>query len=329
MGINFEKYAKRGNDGSDRKLRIFDSVQDQSYAVPPQYLGQPGIIGYAFDLGVERNNGRIGAKGGPEAIRKALANLAWHSERSIADLGDVSSNLGGDGTTDHHFDIDDPVESSQHSLYVAVSTAIQNGYFPIVLGGGHDLAAATTLAALETSAKGGMKCAIVNFDAHFDLRVAPQANSGTGFLQAFQISQQNSLIGKYNYFALGISEPSNSDLLFETASRIGAQFILDRDVDSQGLEFVSTIIDSFDRIYISVDLDSIEAPSMKAVSAPAPFGISVSVLEGLLIELMECGKVAGIDFAEFNPNFDDDTISSRVVARLIHTVLTQQTSIRK
>lgn len=329
MGINFEKYAKRGTDGSDRKLRIFDSVQDQSYAVPPKYLGQPGIVGYPFDLGVERNNGRIGAKGGPDAIRKALANLAWHSEQTIADLGDVSSNLSYEGTTNHYFDIDDPVESSQSSLYLAVSSAIQNGYFPIVLGGGHDLAGATTLAALTTSTKSNRSCAIINFDAHFDLRLAPQANSGTGFMQAYQISQKNGLSGNYNYFALGISEPSNSDLLFETANHIGATFVLDRDVSSHGLKFVETIVDSFDRIYISVDLDSIEAPSMKAVSAPAPFGISVTVLESLLIELMKSGKVGGIDFAEFNPNFDDDSISSRVVARLIHTVLTQQTSIRK
>ncbi len=329
MGINFEKYAKRGTDGSDRKLRIFDSVQDRSYAEPPQYLGQPAIIGYPFDIGVERNNGRIGARGGPEAIRKALANLAWHRERLIADLGDVSSNLTNEESTDHYFDLEDQVESSQNSLYVAVSSALEKGYFPVVLGGGHDLAAATTLAALTTSTKGNSSCAILNFDAHFDLRAAPQANSGTGFLQAFQISQLNGRFGNYNYFAVGISEPSNSALLFEAASHIGARFLLDRDVSSQGMEFIAEIIESFDRIYISVDLDSIEAPSMKAVSAPAPFGISVTVLEGLLIELMESGKVAGIDFAEFNPNFDDDTLSSRVVARLIHTVLTRQTSITK
>ena len=43
------------------------------------------IIGYACDEGVRRNNGRVGAKNGPDAIRKCIGNLPLR----VVDKGNV------------------------------------------------------------------------------------------------------------------------------------------------------------------------------------------------------------------------------------------------
>ena len=48
-----------------------------------------GLLGYAVDKGVELNKGRMGAKEGPDAIRKAFANLPDLSQCSICDYGNV------------------------------------------------------------------------------------------------------------------------------------------------------------------------------------------------------------------------------------------------
>ncbi|MDA8196019.1 MAG: formimidoylglutamase [Actinomycetota bacterium] len=325
MAKSFEKYAKRGSDNSDRRLRLFDFVVDRKYDDPPLYSGQPALVGYPFDIGVGRNNGRVGAKEGPEALRKALANLAWQGSSMVADLGDIISGQGEIFADSKYFDLKDEVESSQAALYSTVLAAINGGYFPVVLGGGHDLAAATTLAATVFSATENKSCAILNFDAHFDLRRQSRANSGTGFLQAYEINKKMSL-DNYHYTAVGIAETSNTQLLFETAASIGAKFLIDRKVDVSGRNFVDDIIKNFDSIYVSVDLDSIELSSMKAVSAPAAYGIALRTIEELLSSLVESHKVIGVDFAEFNPRLDDDSTSSRVAARLIHTILSTQTS---
>ena len=327
MAKNFDVFAKRGSDHSDRRLRLFDFVEDRSFDSPPSHVGQPGIIGYPFDLGVERNNGRMGAKGGPGALRRSITNLAWHRERPIADLGDVAEVSPSVVTGSNYFETSDAVASSQSSLFGVVSTAIEWGYFPVVLGGGHDLAAATTSAAIINGAKSKKSCAIVNFDAHFDLRRAPAPNSGTGFLQSAEICSKVVAIDSFNYFVIGVAESSNTTLLFETANSIGAKFILDRDVDEKANGFIDDVIDSFDAIYISVDLDSIESSSMKAVSAPAAYGITVKTIEDSLMRLIRSGKVVGVDFAEFNPTFDDDSTSSKVAGRLIHSVLSLQSSL--
>ena len=47
------------------------------------------LLGFASDEGVRRNQGRQGARHGPPALRRALANLAWHGEQAIYDAGDI------------------------------------------------------------------------------------------------------------------------------------------------------------------------------------------------------------------------------------------------
>ena len=49
-----------------------------------------GILGYACDEGVKRNNGRQGAVNGPKAIREQLSKLSAHfSEKTVTDYGDI------------------------------------------------------------------------------------------------------------------------------------------------------------------------------------------------------------------------------------------------
>src|SRR6185369_12422925 len=51
----------------------------------------PGValLGVCCDRGVTRNQGRAGARGGPDAIRKALAGQAWHLPSLCYDAGNL------------------------------------------------------------------------------------------------------------------------------------------------------------------------------------------------------------------------------------------------
>ncbi|MBV8679284.1 MAG: arginase family protein, partial [Aquitalea sp.] len=49
-----------------------------------------GLVGFACDEGVRRNQGRVGAAAAPGVLRKALANLAWHQAQPLCDMGDVA-----------------------------------------------------------------------------------------------------------------------------------------------------------------------------------------------------------------------------------------------
>ena len=58
---------------------------------PLDQAGSKGValLGFASDAGVKRNQGRPGATQGPQAIRRALAPLAWHRQAPAFDAGDV------------------------------------------------------------------------------------------------------------------------------------------------------------------------------------------------------------------------------------------------
>ena len=156
------------------------------------------LLGFACDAGVARNHGRVGAAGGPAAIRQALRNIPVHDCRALADGG----NIVCDG---------DALESAQHALGEAVRHELDAGRFPLVLGGGHEMAYASFsgLAAHAQGAAGIPRIGIFNFDAHFDLRRDERATSGTPFLQALvdAAGRERAL----SYRVLGISEPRHHD----------------------------------------------------------------------------------------------------------------------
>ncbi|WP_191623805.1 arginase family protein, partial [Pseudomonas fluorescens] len=88
------------------------------------------LIGLASDEGVRRNQGRTGARKGPVALRKALANLAWHGHAPLYDAGDVSC-------------AGDDLEGAQQGYGQQVSHLLDQGHLPLGLGGGHEIAFAS------------------------------------------------------------------------------------------------------------------------------------------------------------------------------------------
>lgn len=74
--------------------RIHQRIQflDLSLELPPAPSSHSMVIlGFRSDIGVTRNQGRPGAADAPPAIRKAMANLAWHFPDStfLFDAGDI------------------------------------------------------------------------------------------------------------------------------------------------------------------------------------------------------------------------------------------------
>ncbi|BDH58447.1 hypothetical protein MTP03_33860 [Tsukamurella sp. PLM1] len=84
--------------------------------------GATALIGFASDAGVVRNLGRPGAAAGPAALRGALGTLALAGDLDVTDLGDVV--VTGDGD----------LETGQERLGAAVTSVLDDGGLPVVLG---------------------------------------------------------------------------------------------------------------------------------------------------------------------------------------------------
>lgn len=276
----------------------------------------PGLalLGFACDEGVRRNQGRVGAAQGPQALRRALANLAWHRQSPVLDAGDICCPDGD-------------LQAAQARLARAVRALLEAGHLPLVLGGGHEVAfgswsgLAAHLGARALSSQEVLRIGIVNFDAHFDLRDPDQVqSSGTPFAQ---IAQQCAARGwPFRYACLGISRASNTQALFRRAAELDVLVREDHEIRESTLQAIGTELDAFaaacDALYLSVDIDVLPACEAPGVSAPAARGVRLELLEPLLERLKASGKLRLVDFAELNPCHDIDQRTAKAAARLIH-----------
>jgi formiminoglutamase len=308
--IDMSPWAGR-EDLEPNSLRWHQVIQPLAAGSPPGLA----LLGFASDAGVARNQGRIGAAGGPRAIRKALANLAWHRQSCVFDAGDVTCH--GQGT-------DDGMEAAQTRLAERVTALLDAGHLPLVLGGGHEVAYGSWSGlARHIDAQGGKvpTIGIINVDAHFDLRDPTHVrSSGTPFAQIATECERRGW--PFRYACLGVSRAANTRALFERAQALDVLVREDHEITATSLDAIVLDLERFmvhcDRLYLSIDLDVLPAAEAPGVSAPAAHGVPLAVIEPLLARVRESGKLALADLAELNPTFDIDGRTARAAARLAH-----------
>ena len=302
-------------------MRWHQKVQPYPFQSPPE----PGVtlIGFASDEGVRRNKGRTGAAAGPDLLRKALAGQPWNRHQPVYDSCTIACQSG-------------QLEAAQQAFGLRISELLDNQQLPVGLGGGHEIAWASYQGLTQHLCKPSRnklnhnkpnKVGIINFDAHFDLRL-PDSNgpsSGTPFWQIAEHSRQHNL--PFNYLCFGVSRNSNTRMLFERANELGVEYTADSDMTLNRLSELSETLSRFiarvDHIYLTIDLDAFPAAVAPGVSAPASRGISLEVVEPLLEQIRDSGKLTLLDIAEFNPAYDIDHRTSRLAARLIHLLTLQ------
>ncbi|MBS5998522.1 arginase family protein, partial [Corynebacterium sp.] len=171
------------SDGPGPEHARWHSVINQSTESPAPVT----LLGFASDEGVLRNGGRQGAAAGPAALRSALGSLAVHHGHALADAGTITTQA-------------DDLDGAHDALSNKVRELVEAGTLPIILGGGHETAFGSHRGLYR--AVGATK--IINLDAHFDLRRADQATSGTPFKQISELTDD------FDYTVLGISRPNNT-----------------------------------------------------------------------------------------------------------------------
>lgn len=274
------------------------------------------LLGFCSDEGIRRNAGRVGASEGPAALRAVLKNLPCHfaATTTLLDVGDVIC-AGRD------------LEAAGQDLSKAVLQILCAGIFPIVLGGGHEMAFGHGRGAhefLQHSAP-RKKLGIINVDAHFDLRPLENGlgTSGTSFTQLHDLISKSG--HEFHFLCVGVQEACNTQELFERAQKMRVTYILREDLLNPRQQDVQHILDSFlkqvDAIYLSVCLDVFAQHLAPGVSAPSPYGLSLYEFFPLLQKILLSGKVLSFDVAELSPPLDRDNQTARLAARIIFEVL--------
>ncbi|OYD66885.1 formimidoylglutamase [Rhodococcus sp. OK302] len=303
-------WTGRSDGTTAEHLRWHHAVQPYSEQAP---AGGCVIVGFSSDEGVRRNKGRRGAADGPDALRGALASMALTEPLRIQDAGTVAVR-------------GEELEVGQAALGAAVSAALDSGHFPVVLGGGHEIAYGTYLGVADSVLRTpDTRLGILNLDAHFDLRGDPTPSSGTPFRQIADAELAAETTHRYS--VIGISQPSNTTALFDTARELDVAYLLDDECgigDRERVDsFVTDFLDDVDIVYLTIDLDVLAASVAPGVSAPAAYGVPLETVQYVCDRIAASGKLTVLDVAELNPSLDIDNRTARTAARLIHRIVTK------
>lgn len=293
------------DEDGEAGIRIHQIIKTENFSsLKPADQPNLAFLGFCSDEGVRRNKGRTGARNAPDLIRKSLANLPdkFESGKAVFDFGNIILE-------------DQNLENARAEQVECVSELIRNNYFPIVLGGGHETAFGDFLGVSQHFENIG----IINIDAHFDIRIPVEhSTSGTPF---FEMAHHCHTNGKdFNYFVIGIQPTGNTQALFNRADELGVQTVLADEVHTDlnyGLRKLEDFMVKHDSIYLSLDLDVLDAAFAPGVSAPCANGLSVFQVKSIIKKAIESGKVKLFDVVEYNPEHDIDNRTAKTAAQLI------------
>jgi len=305
-----EPPAWRGPSDDPNDEQFGDIVFPATLETADDYLAV--LVGEPYDGAVI---GRRGAADGPAALRDALAATKTHHfdagpVRSIGDLGDVAP-IAGEYTTLRASEV-------QSAVRDIVARVYGHGALPIFLGGDNSLSYANVAPLLSRGSVG-----VISFDAHLDCReVSGEPTSGTPYRQLHE--------GGLDEFAVVGARH------FETSSPY-AEYVLDRGgtivtAEEVGLDTV-TVADrvrdamaDVGTLYVSVDMDVLDASAAPGVSAPTPGGISTRELYRLLRLLATDDRLAGFEVVECAPPLAETDSTAKAGARAIAHVLSSRQS---
>ena len=267
-----------------------------------------GIVGFICDEGVRRNQGRIGAASGPNALREALSSLPWtfNDEQQIIDVGNVIC-------------LNHALEEAQGELGEIVKTLLNNKLQCVVLGGGHE-----TLYGHYLGVRAGLpkdaKIGIVNIDAHFDLRpYDEQPSSGTMFRQILEQDPHA------DYFVLGIQRYGNTKELFEKADELHVNYVLEENMtpenNAQITDDLQQFMDHHDYVLLTLCMDVLNAAFAPGVSAPSPFGLDPTTVRTILQKVTSHPNTHSFDICEVNPSLDENGRTVKLGAYFVYEAL--------
>lgn len=258
-----------------------------------------GFLGIPFDTSVMI---RRGCRFGPSGVRRSLMlstsfepglNVDLAEGITIADFGDV-----------------DVVHTDVHETHRRIETVLtpifEAGVMPIVIGGDHG----TTYASVKalTNAVDG-RIGVINIDAHLDVRISHhgEISSGTPFRRLLDLPGQP--LRPENFVELGINGWHNSAFYMRWCREQGITIISAREVHQRGIE--SVVDDALEiagrgveALYVSFDIDSLDAAYAPGTCAPNPGGLTGYQALEAVFRAVQHPKVRGFDLVEVAPPLD-------------------------
>ena len=289
-----------------------------------------GFLGVPMDLG----GGRRGVDMGPSAIRIAgLGKKIQELGHEFEDLGNVPV-LRSDTKEpkDQKAKYLDSIANCCRRLKGRVERLVEEGGFPLVVGGDHSIACGTVAGLSNVYARKKKKIGLIWFDAHADMNT-PET-SPTGNVHGMPLA---SIMG-YGPDALTrlgerfpMVEPDKAVLIGARdvdpgeralAKECGITVYSMRELDILGMdrvmkEALSIVTRGTAGFHLSFDMDGLDPYEAPGVGTPVTGGVTQREGHLLLEHAAESGKLLGLEFTEINPILDERNRTAQMAVALV------------
>ena len=246
---------------------------------------------------------RPGARFGPAAMRHESYGLETYSPYQDKDLTDIKVFDSGDmelcfGSS----------ESALKDIEARAKTILQDGKFPLLLGGEH----LVTLGAVRAAAHKYPAMHIIHFDAHADLR---QDYLGAELSHACVLRRCHDILGDGRIHQFCIRSGDREEF------RFAAQHTDLHPFDFDGLkETVDKLKAANVPVYFTIDLDCLDPSAFPGTGTPEAGGVSfVQLLEA--IQTVASARVVAADVNELAPMLDTSGVSTATACKVLRELL--------
>ncbi len=80
-------------------------------------------------------------------------------------------------------------------------------------------------------------------------------------------------------------------------------------------------VSAHEHVYLTLDMDVLNAAHAPGVSSPQPFGLDPALFLFLVKGIVATGKVKSIDIAEVSPRYDADYQTAKLAAVIFYAII--------
>jgi arginase len=288
------------------------------------------IIGVPLDLGASRR----GTDVGPSALR--IAGLGRQLRRmgyTVAREEDVPAPAMETGTPeDIEARFKPQILDVCTRLAERVVTILEDGDFPLILGGDHSIAMGTFAGTASHYRNRGEQVGLIWFDAHGDMNipgVSPSGNIhgmplahllGKGDEDLRNIQGFSPKVNPENVALIGIRDIDAGERKIINDSGIHA-FTM-REIDEHGMAAVAQraleiVNNGTAGFHISFDVDGCDPTVMPGSGTLVPGGVSFREAHLLMEYCADDGNLLSMEIVELNPFLDEGNVSAERAMELL------------
>lgn len=292
------------------------------------------VIGVPLDFGA----GRRGVDMGPSALRIArLHRRILDLEYELVDTGDIAVTIQEvHDMGDHRARYLSQIVEVCHTLCDRVSGVMEEGGFPLVLGGDHSVAIGAIAGVSSHYHRRGERLGVIWVDAHTDMNTPETSPGGNIHGMPLAVSlgfgaPELTGIGGFQpkikpEDAVIIGARSIDPLEKALVRESGVKVFTMRDIDEQGLstvvqEAIHIATRNTTGLHVSFDVDALDPSLAPGVGTPVAGGLTYREAHLLMESIADSGQLTALDVVEINPIIDRGNATAEVAAGLLQSAL--------